>query len=78
MWDSVHNRSDARVSARAEGRGVPGGNAQLLEPAIDRRQFRSGLVNLLETGTLTPKDLKAVQAELAHRCVRQSDGDKHA
>src|ERR1041385_9439422 len=50
------------------------GNAQLFEPAIDRRQYRSRLVrdllelfggsprllvsNLLETGTITLKDLK--------------------
>ncbi len=53
------------------------GNAQLFEPAIDRREFRSGLIEdflalfggsprmlvstLLETGTLTLKDLKALQ-----------------
>src|SRR3984893_14294680 len=53
------------------------GNAQLFEPAIDRREFRSGLVKdfltmfggsprllvstLLETGTLTLKDLKTLQ-----------------
>jgi predicted transcriptional regulator len=53
------------------------GNAQLFEPAIDQSKFRSGLVrelldlfggsphlllsNLLETGTLTLKDLKALQ-----------------
>jgi len=53
------------------------GNAQLFEPAIDRSEFRNGLVrdlldlfggspqllvsNLLETGTLTLKDLKALQ-----------------
>ncbi|HEY6972447.1 MAG TPA: BlaI/MecI/CopY family transcriptional regulator [Candidatus Angelobacter sp.] len=53
------------------------GNAQLFEPAINQNQFRSGLVrdlldlfngsprllvsNLLETGTLTLKDLKALQ-----------------
>ena len=70
------------------------GNAQLFEPAIDQRQFRSGLVrdlldlfggsprllvsNLLETGTLTLKDLKAAQAELPHRRVRRGDGDRHA
>ena len=50
------------------------GNAQLFEPAIDQRAFRRGLIddllsffagsprllvsNLLETGTLTLKDLK--------------------
>ena len=54
------------------------GNAQLFEPAINQSQFRSGLVrdlldlfngsprllvsNLLETGTLTLKDLKALQS----------------
>src|SRR5579864_3145223 len=59
------------------------GNAQLFEPAIDRKQFRNGLVrdlldlfggsprllvsNLLETGSLTLKDLKALQAELPRR-----------
>ncbi len=53
------------------------GNAQLFEPAIDKGEFRSGLVrdllelfggsprllvsNLLETGTITLKDLKALQ-----------------
>jgi len=56
------------------------GNAQLFEPAIDQREFRSGLVrdllelfggspqllvsNLLETGTITLKDLKALQEAL--------------
>jgi predicted transcriptional regulator len=53
------------------------GNAQLFEPAIDRGEFRSGLIQdfltlfggsprllvstLLETGTLTLRDLKALQ-----------------
>src|SRR5580698_704776 len=53
------------------------GNAQLFEPAIGQSEFRGGLVrdlldlfggsprllvsNLLETGTLTLKDLKALQ-----------------
>jgi len=53
------------------------GNAQLFEPAINQSKFRSGLVrdlldlfggsprlllsSLLETGTLTLKDLKALQ-----------------
>src|SRR6266852_2657530 len=56
------------------------GNAQLFEPAIDQGQYRSGLVrdllelfggsprllvsNLLETGTITLKDLKALQNAL--------------
>ena len=59
------------------------GNAQLFEPAIDQKQFRNGLVrdlldlfggssrllvsNLLETGSLTLKDLKALQAELPRK-----------
>jgi BlaI family penicillinase repressor len=54
------------------------GNAQLFEPAIDRSEFRSGLVrdllelfdgsprllvsNLLESGAITLKDLKALQS----------------
>ena len=53
------------------------GNAQLFEPAIDQSEHRSGLVrdlldlfggsprllvsNLLETGTITLRDLKALQ-----------------
>jgi BlaI family transcriptional regulator, penicillinase repressor len=53
------------------------GNAQLFEPVIDQGEYRSGLVrdlldlfggsprmlvsNLLETGTITLKDLKALQ-----------------
>ncbi|HLK22655.1 MAG TPA: BlaI/MecI/CopY family transcriptional regulator [Bryobacteraceae bacterium] len=53
------------------------GNAQLFEPAIDKSEFRSGLIkdflnlfgdsprvlvsSLLETGSLTLKDLKALQ-----------------
>jgi BlaI family penicillinase repressor len=54
------------------------GNAQLFEPAINQSEFRGGLVqdlldlfggsprllvsNLLESGTITLKDLKALQA----------------
>src|SRR5438552_2770909 len=54
------------------------GNAQLFQPAIDQNEYRSGLVrdlldlfggsprllvsNLLETGTITLKDLKALQS----------------
>src|SRR6201995_820325 len=54
------------------------GNAQLFEPAIGQREFRSGLVrplldlfggspkllvsNLLETGAITLKDLKSLQS----------------
>ena len=70
------------------------GNAQLFEPAIDQKQFRSGLVrdlldlfggsprllvsNLLETGTLTLKDLKDLQAALPRRRVRSRGGDGYA
>src|SRR6202048_4145286 len=54
------------------------GNAQLFEPAIDQSEFRSGLVrdlldlfggsprllvsNLLETGTITLRELKTLQS----------------
>ena len=70
------------------------GNAQLFEPAIDRTQFRNGLVrelldlfggssrllvsNLLETGSLTLKDLKALQAALPRRRVRSRGGKGYA
>jgi len=59
------------------------GNAQLFEPAISQTQFRSRLVrdllglfggsprslvsNLLETGTLTLRDLKALQLDPSRR-----------
>jgi len=70
------------------------GNAQLFEPAIDQREFRSGLVrdlldlfggsprllvsNLLETGTITLKDLKALQEALAPKVTRQRRGKGRA
>jgi predicted transcriptional regulator len=70
------------------------GNAQLFGPAIDQKQFRNGLVrdlldlfggsprllvsNLLETGTLTLKDLKVLQAELPRRRGRSRGGDGDA
>ncbi len=70
------------------------GNAQLFEPAIDRRQFRSGLVrdlldlfggsprllvsSLLETGTITLKDLKMLQDAAAERQRRVRGGKSHA
>jgi BlaI family penicillinase repressor len=70
------------------------GNAQLFEPAIDQRQFRSGLVrdllelfggsprllvsNLLETGTITLKDLKALQGALPGKATRRRGGKGHA
>lgn len=69
------------------------GNAQLFEPAIDQKQFRNGLVrdlldlfggsprllvsNLLETGSLTLKDLKALQAELPRRRANHRGTDEH-
>jgi BlaI family penicillinase repressor len=71
------------------------GNAQLFEPAIDQSEFRSGLVrdlldlfggsprllvsNLLETGTITLKDLKALQsAAPAGKSNRRRGGKAHA
>lgn len=61
------------------------GNAQIFEAAIDQSEFRSGLVrdlldlfggsprllvsNLLETGTITLKDLKALEGAAASRKV---------
>jgi predicted transcriptional regulator len=70
------------------------GNAQLFEPAIDQREFRSGLVrdlldlfggsprllvsNLLETGTITLKDLKALQEALPPKVTRRRRGKAHA
>jgi BlaI family transcriptional regulator, penicillinase repressor len=70
------------------------GNAQLFEPAIDEREFRTGLVrdlldlfggsprllvsNLLETGTLTLQDLKALQERLPGKAARQRGRKPHA
>ncbi len=70
------------------------GNAQLFEPAIDQREFRSGLVrelldlfggsprllvsNLLQTGTITLKDLKALQDALPPKVTRRGRGKRHA
>jgi BlaI family transcriptional regulator, penicillinase repressor len=71
------------------------GNAQLFEPAIDRYEYRSGLVrdlldlfggsprilvsNLLETGTITLKDLKALQnAAPGGKNSRSRGGKGHA
>jgi predicted transcriptional regulator len=70
------------------------GNAQLFEPAIDQKQFRNGLVrdllelfggsprllvsNLMETGTLTLKDLKVLQTELPRKRVRRRGGARYA
>jgi len=68
------------------------GNAQMFEPAIDRSEYRSGLVrdlldlfdgsprllvsNLLESGSITLKDLKDLQ-DAAGRKGRRG-GKRHA
>ena len=68
------------------------GNAQLFEPVIDQREFRTGLVrdlldlfggsprllvsNLLETGTITLKDLKALQESLPPQVTRRRRGKR--
>jgi BlaI family penicillinase repressor len=71
------------------------GNAQLFEPAIDRSEYRGGLVrdlldlfggsprllvsNLLESGTITLKDLKALQcAAPSNKSGRTRRGKSHA
>jgi BlaI family penicillinase repressor len=71
------------------------GNAQLFEPAINQSEFRSGLVrdildlfggsprllvsNLLETGTLTLRDLKALQSAAPNsKRSRRPGGSCHA
>jgi BlaI family penicillinase repressor len=71
------------------------GNAQLFEPAIDRSEYRSGLVrdlldlfggsphllvsNLLETGSITLRDLKALQsAAPSSKSSRSRGGKGHA
>lgn len=69
------------------------GNAQLFEPAINQNQYRSGLVrdlldlfggsprllvsNLLETGTITLKDLKALQSAAAGNRSERRRGEKY-
>jgi BlaI family transcriptional regulator, penicillinase repressor len=71
------------------------GNAQLFEAAINESEFRSGLArdlldlfggsprmlvsNLLETGTLTLKDLKALQSAAPNsKKSRKLGGKSHA
>jgi len=71
------------------------GNAQLFEPAINQSEYRSGLVrdlldpfggsprllvsNLLETGTFTLRDLKALQdAAPKSKSSRRRGGKAHA
>lgn len=69
------------------------GNAQLFQPAINQGEFRNGLVrdlldlfggsprllvsNLLETGTISLKDLKALQ-NAAGKSNRSRGGKTHA
>ena|SRR5258708_5166199 len=69
------------------------GNAQIFEPSVDRRQYRSGLVrdlldlfggsprllvsNLLENGSLTLRDLKALQTASGGKASRRRGG-QHA
>jgi BlaI family penicillinase repressor len=68
------------------------GNAQLFEPAMNQSEFRSGLVrdllelfggsprllvsNLLETRTITLRDLKAIQSAVPSRKNNRSRGGK--
>lgn len=68
------------------------GNAQLFEPAMDRQSFRRGLLrellqvfggspqllvsNLLETGALTLKDLKALQESAGAKGKRKEPRDE--
>jgi BlaI family transcriptional regulator, penicillinase repressor len=71
------------------------GNAQLFEPAIDKSEYRTGLVrdlldlfggsprllvsNLLESGAITLKDLKALQnAAPRGKDNRGGGGKRHA
>ena len=71
------------------------GNAQLFEPSIEQSQYRSGLVrdlldlfggsprllvsNLLESGTITLKDLKALQsAAPGSKSGRRRGSKRHA
>jgi len=68
------------------------GNAQLFAPAIDRSEYRSGLMrdlldlfggsssllvsSLLETGAITLKDLKALQSAMASSTKGRRRGGK--
>jgi BlaI family transcriptional regulator, penicillinase repressor len=70
------------------------GNAQLFEPAIDQQEFRSDLVrdllelfggsprllvsNLLETGSITLEDLKALQNAVPGKSGAKSGGKGNA
>jgi BlaI family transcriptional regulator, penicillinase repressor len=70
------------------------GNAQIFEAAIDRSEFRGRLVrdllelfggsprllvsNLLETGTITLKDLKRLESEAPRKVNRRRGGKRDA
>ena len=70
------------------------GNAQIFEAAIDQSEFRSGLVrdlldlfgnsprllvsNLLETGTITLKDLKALEGAVSRKASRRRGAKRRA
>jgi BlaI family penicillinase repressor len=70
------------------------GNAQLFEPIIDQRQYRRGLVrelldlfggspqllvsNLIESGSVTLKDLKALRSAAARGAVGRRARKNHA
>jgi len=69
-------------------------NAQIFEAAIDRSEFRGRLVrdlldlfggsprllvsNLLETGTITLKDLKSLESEAPKKVTRRHGGKRDA
>ena len=57
------------------------GNAQLFEPSINQSEFRSGsprllVSNLLEAGTITLKDLKALQNAASSSNSSRGRGEK--
>ena len=70
------------------------GNAQIFEAAIDRSEFRGRLVrdlldlfggsprllvsNLLETGTITLKELKSIESEAPRKVTRRRGGKRDA
>src|SRR5215831_12042712 len=70
------------------------GNAQIFEAAIDQGEYRGGLVrdllelfggsprllvsNLIETGSLTLRDLKTLEGAVPRRVIRRRGGKPHA
>ena len=70
------------------------GNAQIFEAAVDQSEFRNGLVrelldlfggsprllvsNLLETGDITLKDLKAIEGMVPVKAGSRRGGKRHA